>query len=195
MPRAGTPFRCTVQAPQSAMPQPYLVPVSWRSSRNTHSSGVLGAASTLRRLPLTRIEYLIRSPDQVASSANVLFCRAGGNGEKWPRARAARGDATRQPRDENAVDRVEREGDRCGGCTGPWSASGSRARWRIRRPGRSGLRRAPVRLDRVLRVMPCGLLRLPAPRWQSAARRGRPSDAHASRPVPPEGCVREAPRG
>src|SRR3984957_916793 len=51
--RAASPSICTVQAPQAAMPQPNLVPVSLRCSRNTHSSGVLGAASTSCRCPLT----------------------------------------------------------------------------------------------------------------------------------------------
>src|SRR6266571_4865841 len=51
--RAGSPFRCTVQAPHSAMPQPYLVPVMSRWSRSTHKRGVSGSASTCMRLPLT----------------------------------------------------------------------------------------------------------------------------------------------
>ena len=36
----------TEQAPHCARPQPYLVPVSPRSSRMTHSSGVSASAST-----------------------------------------------------------------------------------------------------------------------------------------------------
>jgi len=39
--RVACPSMCTVQAPQEAMPQPNLVPVIFRCSRNTHSSGVL----------------------------------------------------------------------------------------------------------------------------------------------------------
>src|SRR5689334_1056999 len=35
------------------MPQPNLVPVSLRSSRSTHSSGVSGSTSTVTALPLT----------------------------------------------------------------------------------------------------------------------------------------------
>src|SRR5258706_12413673 len=50
---AGCPFRCTVQAPHSAMPQPYLVPVMPRWSRRTHRRGVSGSASTDMGLPLT----------------------------------------------------------------------------------------------------------------------------------------------
>src|SRR6266852_7553120 len=51
--RAGWPFTCTVQAPHSAMPQPYLVPVIPRWSRRTHRRGVSGSASTDMGLPLT----------------------------------------------------------------------------------------------------------------------------------------------
>src|SRR5450432_3614374 len=51
--RIAWPFRCTVQAPHWAMPQPYLVPVISSSSRSTQSSGVSGAASTATTLPLT----------------------------------------------------------------------------------------------------------------------------------------------
>jgi hypothetical protein len=34
-----------MQAPQRPAPQPNLVPVSWRPSRITHKSGVVGGAS------------------------------------------------------------------------------------------------------------------------------------------------------
>src|SRR3954465_2135934 len=51
--RRGRPFRCTVHAPHWATPQPYFVPVSLTSSRNTHSKGVSGSTSTLTFLPLT----------------------------------------------------------------------------------------------------------------------------------------------
>src|SRR3954470_23628470 len=51
--RRGWPFRCTVQAPHCATPQPYLVPVSLSSSRKTHSKGVSASTSTLTFLPLT----------------------------------------------------------------------------------------------------------------------------------------------
>src|ERR1700685_2639183 len=51
--RTASPSICTVQAPQAAMPQPNLVPVSLRCSRNTQSSGGSGAASTSCRCPLT----------------------------------------------------------------------------------------------------------------------------------------------
>src|SRR4029453_18214598 len=37
--RTGSPLTCTVQAPQAAIPQPYLVPVNPSSSRSTHNSG------------------------------------------------------------------------------------------------------------------------------------------------------------
>jgi len=42
-----------VQAPHSALPQPNFVPVICKWSRNTHSKGVSGAASTACVSPLT----------------------------------------------------------------------------------------------------------------------------------------------
>ena len=44
---------CTVQAPQLAMPQPNLVPVSLRCSRSTHNSGVSSSTPASLRTPLT----------------------------------------------------------------------------------------------------------------------------------------------
>src|SRR4029077_14175869 len=51
--RAASPLMCTVQAPQSAMPQPNLVPVRSRVSRNTQSSGICGSTLTVVDLPLS----------------------------------------------------------------------------------------------------------------------------------------------
>src|SRR5215472_2455353 len=51
--RTGWPFRCTTQAPQSDVPQPYFVPVSESFSRITHNRGISAGASTWLRLPLT----------------------------------------------------------------------------------------------------------------------------------------------
>src|SRR5688572_26785682 len=51
--RVACPSTCTVQAPQSAIPQPNLVPVSPSTSRSTHSSGISGATSTCRDVPFT----------------------------------------------------------------------------------------------------------------------------------------------
>src|ERR1700674_3297457 len=53
--RTGLPSRCTVHAPQSAMPQPNLVPVSCNCSRSAHSSGISASASIDTALPLTDI--------------------------------------------------------------------------------------------------------------------------------------------
>ena len=50
--RTGSPFRCTVQAPHSAMPQPNLVPFICSSPRSTHSRGVSGSALTAMGWPL-----------------------------------------------------------------------------------------------------------------------------------------------
>jgi hypothetical protein len=42
---------CTVQAPQSAMPQPNFVPVMFSVSRSTQSNGMSGLTSTEVALP------------------------------------------------------------------------------------------------------------------------------------------------
>src|SRR5256886_11766577 len=65
--RTALPSICTVQAPHSPEPHPNLVPVSFRCSRTTHSSGVPGSASTLTDLPLTTnpIEAIGSSPKTV----------------------------------------------------------------------------------------------------------------------------------
>src|SRR5580658_9569253 len=60
--RTASPSICTVQAPQAAMPQPNLVPVSFKCSRNTQSSGVSGAASTWCCWPLTVTAAIGRLP-------------------------------------------------------------------------------------------------------------------------------------
>ena len=49
----ATPLTCTVHAPHWAMPHPYLVPLSSRTSRSTQSSGMSGATSTVVDFPLT----------------------------------------------------------------------------------------------------------------------------------------------
>src|SRR4030088_2314872 len=49
--RVASPLMCTVHAPQSAMPQPNFVPVIFRVSRSTQSSGMSGLTSTDWDLP------------------------------------------------------------------------------------------------------------------------------------------------
>src|SRR5215472_6666065 len=51
--RMGTPSTCTVQAPHSAIPQPYLVPIRPSVSRSTQSRGVSESTSTSQARPLT----------------------------------------------------------------------------------------------------------------------------------------------
>src|SRR5882672_8407557 len=51
------PFTCTVQAPHTAMPQPYLVPVMPNSSRTTHSNGVSGSNADETGLPF-RVNFV-----------------------------------------------------------------------------------------------------------------------------------------
>src|SRR3954469_1878914 len=69
--RVGTPSRCTVHAPQAAMPQPYLVPVRPSCSRSTHSSGVSGSASNSRGAPLTWILAMLVSPSWVLGACGM----------------------------------------------------------------------------------------------------------------------------
>src|ERR1700733_4407056 len=52
--RIALPSRCTVQAPQSAIPHPNFVPVIPSESRNTQSNGVDGSTSTSTRFPFTK---------------------------------------------------------------------------------------------------------------------------------------------
>src|SRR6478736_6343290 len=52
--RVASPSTWTVQAPQSATPQPYFVPVSPNSSRRYQSNGVDGSPSKDCSWPLTR---------------------------------------------------------------------------------------------------------------------------------------------
>src|SRR5688572_24822926 len=49
--RTGWASTCTVQAPQSDIPQPNFVPVSPMTSRRIQSSGISGATSTVREVP------------------------------------------------------------------------------------------------------------------------------------------------
>src|SRR5712691_4215645 len=53
--RGAKPSICTVQAPQSATPQPDFVPFMPSTSRNTHRRGVSPSTSTVRSTPLTLI--------------------------------------------------------------------------------------------------------------------------------------------
>src|SRR5258706_1443291 len=51
--RVATPSRCTVHAPQSAIPHPNFVPVRPSSSRSVHNRGISAGTSTVTDLPLT----------------------------------------------------------------------------------------------------------------------------------------------
>ena len=51
--RTALPLRCTVQAPQAAMPHPNFVPVWPSSSRKTHSKGMSSSTSTCTGRPLS----------------------------------------------------------------------------------------------------------------------------------------------
>src|SRR5512133_3607896 len=57
--RTGSPSRCTVQVPHSAMPQPNLVPLACNSPRKTHSSAASGSACTPMVLPWSLKEVVM----------------------------------------------------------------------------------------------------------------------------------------
>src|SRR6516225_1937499 len=88
--RTGAPSRCTVQAPHSAMPQPYLVPVRPTMSRNTHSSGISPSTSRVVFLPL-RLSVIIRShgPRRAADAYYTAAHARGAAARPKGRARAA----------------------------------------------------------------------------------------------------------
>src|SRR5918999_3256268 len=65
------PFTCTVHAPHCAIPQPYLVPVSFSSSRITQSRGVLASDFDVTVLPF-RVKAVMWSPSRGA----ILRCAA-----------------------------------------------------------------------------------------------------------------------
>src|SRR5580704_483161 len=51
--RTALPFRCTVHAPHWPIPQPNLVPFSFRTSRITHNRGMSAGTSTVLDCPFT----------------------------------------------------------------------------------------------------------------------------------------------
>src|SRR5262249_32811553 len=68
---------CTMQAPHKPVPQPNLVPVSLRSSRITHSSGVAGGAAVEAALPFTvkLVAMLVLPDERIASRYCYSFFR------------------------------------------------------------------------------------------------------------------------
>src|SRR5258706_11235459 len=67
--RVASPLMCTVQAPQSAIPQPNFVPVMSRVSRNTQSKGMSGLTSTDLGLPF---KVKLMAMGTSSSQANIL---------------------------------------------------------------------------------------------------------------------------
>src|SRR6202521_4324535 len=120
--RVGAPAICTVQAPQSAIPQPNFVPVMPSTSRNTQSSGVSPSTSTLCALPLTlMVKAMVLSPalpsDPASNLVQAGFMRhcnqiplsvSGGNfdAEDWG-ACTQPGDSERQIDDLDPLVRVD----------------------------------------------------------------------------------------
>src|SRR5262245_66512197 len=73
--RVGLPSMRTVHAPHSPSPQPYLQPVSARSSRSTLNRLRSGSAATSRGEPLTRswVFAAIGPPFQLADQGPLLL--------------------------------------------------------------------------------------------------------------------------
>src|SRR5438132_9645236 len=65
--RVASPLMCTVQAPQSAMPQPNLVPVMFSVSRSTQSRGMSGLTSTDCGLPF-KVKLMAMESSQLADA-------------------------------------------------------------------------------------------------------------------------------
>src|SRR5258707_7360560 len=65
--RIALPSRCTVHAPQSAIPQPNFVPVNPSDSRSTHNKGVDGSTSTCTAFPFTKKLVITCSPCMMAN--------------------------------------------------------------------------------------------------------------------------------
>src|SRR5262249_51635588 len=78
--RVGWPSTWTVHAPHIAIPQPYLVPVSPSSSRNTQSRGISGSTSTLTAFPFTLSFAIDGLPDEAtrAHYSRPRFCWSSG---------------------------------------------------------------------------------------------------------------------
>src|ERR1700722_12875542 len=62
--RIASPSTCTVQAPQSAIPHPNLVPVMLSASRRTQSSGMSGLTLTVVGFPLRMKCVATKKPPQ-----------------------------------------------------------------------------------------------------------------------------------
>src|SRR6185503_11141741 len=80
--RTALPLTWTVQAPQSAAPQPNLVPVSFSSSRMTHSRGVLSSERADTCLPLRTnetIDEFLRAPGSGNLALRPAPMQAGAN--------------------------------------------------------------------------------------------------------------------
>src|SRR4029453_18358446 len=71
--RVAAPLTCTVQAPQSPMPHPYLVPVSCSRSRRYHNSGISGSPSNARSTPLTLHWIMVSPPCRYVSLLDTLL--------------------------------------------------------------------------------------------------------------------------
>src|SRR5580658_8361607 len=88
--RTALPLRCTVHAPHCPMPQPYFVPLSFRTSRITHKRGMSAGTSTVLDRPFTvswkampAVSYLLSALSMIPvfrryDGARLIAVRAGG---------------------------------------------------------------------------------------------------------------------
>ena len=82
------PFIKTVQARHWPSPQPYLVPVSCKSSRRTSSNGRWGSVVTVRDLPLT-VKVMVASIIKLGSLP-LYWTRPAAGGFKFSDSSASR---------------------------------------------------------------------------------------------------------
>src|SRR5678816_1375163 len=97
--RTARPSTWTVHAPHEPTPQPYLVPVSARSSRRYQSSGMAGSPSNVRRAPLIVSEIIARA---VESGRCRLGCAntEGATARHWTEGASMRWAAEEPPAQE-----------------------------------------------------------------------------------------------
>src|SRR5258708_6004689 len=123
--RVISPLMCTVQAPQSAMPHPNLVPVMFKVSRRTQSRGISGLTSTVWDFPL-RIKVVAIGPPRGRGISYNTSSRGRKGAEvvqpgqsRRPSSSADIRHPVQTPRlGEGEQSRIRR-GLRCGGLPGP----------------------------------------------------------------------------
>src|SRR6202051_926013 len=75
--RTALPFKCTVHAPHWPIPQPYLVPFSFRTSRITHKRGMSAGTSTVVDRPFTVSWKAMMAVSYLRSALRIIPVFAG----------------------------------------------------------------------------------------------------------------------